>query len=83
MKAAKKKRLEAKGWTVGNSTEFLGLSTEEAADVELKFARNRNLHAQVDLFEKLGVAQKQSAAGTKGLTHKQMMTKLRRRGDAG
>lgn len=37
------------------------------------------LKAQVDLFEKLGVAQAQSAAGKKGITHRQMMTRLRRR----
>ena len=37
------------------------------------------LKAQVDLFEKLGVAQVQSAGGKKGITHRQMMTKLRRR----
>jgi prevent-host-death family protein len=37
------------------------------------------LKGQVDLFEKLGVAQAQSAAGKKGITHRQMMTKLRRR----
>jgi prevent-host-death family protein len=36
------------------------------------------LKAQVELFEKLGVAQTQSVAGKKGITHKQMMTKLRR-----
>jgi prevent-host-death family protein len=40
------------------------------------------LKAQVDLFEKLGVAQIQSAAGKKGITHRQMMTKLRRRVNA-
>lgn len=34
------------------------------------------LKAQVDLFQKLGVAQ---AAGKKGISHRQMMTKLRRR----
>ena len=43
MKTAKRKRLEAKGWKIGNSTEFLGLSTEEAAYVELKLALSRNL----------------------------------------
>ncbi|MEK9137316.1 MAG: type II toxin-antitoxin system prevent-host-death family antitoxin [Bacteroidota bacterium] len=37
------------------------------------------LKAQIDLFEKLGVAQAQSASGKKGTTHRQMMTKLRRR----
>jgi prevent-host-death family protein len=37
------------------------------------------LTARIDLFEKLGVAQTQLAAGKKGITHRQMMTKLRRR----
>ena len=37
------------------------------------------LKAQADLFTKLGVAQAQSSAGTKGITHRQMMAKLRRR----
>ena len=37
------------------------------------------LKAQVDLFERLGVAQAQSAASKKGITHRQMITKLRRR----
>lgn len=32
-----------------------------------------------ELFEKLSVAQVQSATGKKGITHKQMMTKLRQR----
>jgi prevent-host-death family protein len=36
------------------------------------------LKARADLFEKLGVAQAQAAAGRKGISHKQMMTKLRR-----
>ena len=40
------------------------------------------LKAQVDLFEKLGVAQTQSAAGQKGITHRQMVTKLRRQVNA-
>ena len=43
MKTAKRKRLEAKGWKIGNSTEFLGLSSEEAAYVELKLALSKNL----------------------------------------
>jgi len=41
------------------------------------------LKAQVDLFEKLAVAQAQSASGQKGITHAQMMRKLRRRIHAG
>jgi prevent-host-death family protein len=40
------------------------------------------LKAQVDLFEKLGVAQAQSSAGKKGIPHRQMMTKLRRQVNA-
>ena len=43
MKTAKRKRLEEKGWKIGSSTEFLGLSSEEAAYVELKLALSRNL----------------------------------------
>ena len=36
MRESKRKRLEAKGWRVGNTAEFLNLSSEEAAYVELK-----------------------------------------------
>jgi hypothetical protein len=36
MREAKRKRLAAKGWKVGNATEFLGLTPEEEAYVELK-----------------------------------------------
>ena len=43
MKTAKRKRLAAKGWKIGSSTDFLGLSSEEAAYVELKLALSRNL----------------------------------------
>lgn len=38
MKAAKKRKLEAGGWTVGTAEEFLGLSKEESEFVELKLA---------------------------------------------
>jgi DNA-binding XRE family transcriptional regulator len=43
MKTAKKKRLESKGWKVGTAREFLNLSAEEAAYVELKLALSKNL----------------------------------------
>ncbi len=36
MRAAKKKKLEAAGWTVGDAADFLKLSPEEAAFVEMK-----------------------------------------------
>ena len=37
------------------------------------------LNAKIELFEKLAVAQAQSAGGAKGSTHSQMMQKLRKR----
>jgi predicted transcriptional regulator len=36
MRESKKKRLAAKGWKIGSAAEFLNLSAEEAAYVELK-----------------------------------------------
>ena len=36
MREEKRKRLLAKGWRIGGTTEFLGLSADEAAYVELK-----------------------------------------------
>jgi ribosome-binding protein aMBF1 (putative translation factor) len=36
MRESKRKRLEAKGWRVGSAADFLSLSPEEAAYVELK-----------------------------------------------
>jgi len=38
MKAGKKKQLEAKGFKVGDAREFLRLSPEEVAYIELKIA---------------------------------------------
>ncbi len=43
MNAAKRKRLQAKGWKVGTAGEFLNLSPEEAAYVEVKLALSKNL----------------------------------------
>jgi DNA-binding XRE family transcriptional regulator len=43
MRAAKKKRLAARGWAVGDAREFLGLSEDEATFVELKLALADNL----------------------------------------
>jgi len=36
MRASKKKRLEAKGWKVGTSADFLGLTPEEEAYIEIR-----------------------------------------------
>ena len=43
MKTAKKKQLERKGWKVGSVTEFLQLSSEESAYIEMKLALSKNL----------------------------------------
>jgi DNA-binding transcriptional regulator YiaG len=43
MKTSKRKRLEAAGWKVGSANEFLGLSDEEAAFVELKLTLSASL----------------------------------------
>jgi prevent-host-death family protein len=56
------------------------LTTNGEGDlVVMSIDHYERLKASADLFEKLGVAQTQSAARKKGITHKQMMTKLRRR----
>jgi hypothetical protein len=36
MRERKRKSLEAKGWKVGSAADFLGLTAEEAAYIELK-----------------------------------------------
>ncbi|MBI5473964.1 MAG: helix-turn-helix transcriptional regulator [Ignavibacteriae bacterium] len=43
MKSAKRRRLEAKGWKFGTVQEFLNLSEEEAAYIELKLALSKSL----------------------------------------
>jgi len=49
--------------------------------VVMSIEHYERLMARVDLFEKLAVAQAQSAAGEKGLTHTQVMRNLRQRLD--
>ena len=43
MNTAKKKRLEANGWKVGSTAEFLHLSPEEAAYIEVKLNLSKAL----------------------------------------
>lgn len=43
MKPAKRKHLESKGWRVGSTKDFLGLSDQEAAYIELKLMLGENL----------------------------------------
>ena len=46
MNKARKGRLEKKGWKFGSTAEFLGLSPEEAAYVELKLRLSESLRAR-------------------------------------
>ena len=43
MKTGKKKYLESEGWKIGDPKEFLNLSDEESAYVELKLLLSKNL----------------------------------------
>lgn len=69
MKPDKKKRLEKKGWKVGSAEEFLELSPEEAALVELRLRiadavrqRRKQRHlTQTDLARLLGSSQSRIA----------------------
>ncbi len=69
MRDEKKRRLEAKGWKVGSVKEFLGLSNEESAYIELKIRlaeglrkhRHRNRLSQADLAKLLKSSQSRIA----------------------
>lgn len=43
MNPSKRKKLESKGWKIGSVQDFLGLSNEEVAYIELKLRLARNL----------------------------------------
>ncbi len=59
------------------------LTTNGEGDlVVMSIGHYERLKARVELFQKLGVAQAQSAAGKKGISHTQMMAKLRQRAHA-
>jgi prevent-host-death family protein len=63
-----------------DKNEPVYLTTNGEGDlVVMSIDHYERLKARVDLFEKLGVAQTQSASGKKGITHKQIITKLRQR----
>src|SRR5512139_3023789 len=69
MDSAKRKKLERAGWTIGSASDFLGLTDDEAAYVELKLALSDELRkrrenqglTQVALAEKLGSSQSRVA----------------------
>ena len=46
MEKTKRTRLEEKGWKVGTAAEFLDLSPEEAAYVEMKVALSKTIQKQ-------------------------------------
>ncbi|MFA5803166.1 MAG: helix-turn-helix transcriptional regulator [Melioribacteraceae bacterium] len=52
MNNTKRKKLEAKGWKVGTASEFLNLSQDETAYVELKLSLSKSLQ-DVRLEKKL------------------------------
>lgn len=46
MKVSKRKKLEARGWRVGDAADFLKLSPEEVAFIEMKLALSHSLKAR-------------------------------------
>ncbi|HEY1234433.1 MAG TPA: helix-turn-helix domain-containing protein [Candidatus Binatia bacterium] len=69
MRKQKQKRLQAKGWKVGTLKQFLGLSDEESAYIELKIKLAAGLRqrrqqkglSQLDLAAKLQSSQSRVA----------------------
>lgn len=69
MDAAKKKRLKGAGWDTGSVAEFLELTSEESALIEIKVrltelikkARSRRNLSQLALAERLGSSQSRVA----------------------
>jgi len=69
MRKEKRERLKAAGWRVGDASDFLGLTKEEAAFVEMKLAladsvrrrRQARRLTQTQLAKKLGSSQSRVA----------------------
>ena len=69
MRESKRKRLEAKGWKVGSAKDFLGLTGQEAAYIEVKLRlaaslrerRRRRRLTQTDLARRLRSSQSRIA----------------------
>ena len=68
MNEAKRARLEARGWKVGTVQEFLELTPEESALVEIRLALSKQLRqrregmSQAQLAEKVGSSPQQMAS---------------------
>ena len=69
MKTSKQKKLEKKGWKVGSTTDFLELSEEESAYIDLKLSLSSALKkqrlkkklSQVQLAKKMNSSQSRVA----------------------
>ncbi len=69
MRKAKRERLKKAGWRIGTAKEFLGLTDEEAALIEMKIALARDLRerrlshdmTQEELAKELGSSQSRVA----------------------
>jgi ribosome-binding protein aMBF1 (putative translation factor) len=46
VKQSKRKKLERSGWRVGTASDFLGLSAEESAYIEMKLALSETLREE-------------------------------------
>lgn len=46
MKQSKRQKLERSGWRVGTASDFLGLSAEESAYIEMKLALSETLREE-------------------------------------
>jgi predicted XRE-type DNA-binding protein len=73
MDEAKQARLKTKGWQIGTVTEFLDLTPEEAALIEIKLALSKSLRerrekrmTQVELAEKMHSSQPRIAKAEGG-----------------
>lgn len=73
MDRAKREQLEAKGWKVGTVAEFLELTPEESALIEIKLALSRKLRqrrqeqmTQAELADKIHSSQPRIAKAENG-----------------
>lgn len=74
MNTAKRKKLEKAGWQVGSADDFLGLTSEESAYIDLKLALSRELRerrvasqiTQAMLAERIGSSQSRIAKAEAG-----------------
>lgn len=63
MKKEKQRKLEKAGWKVGDTADFLELTKEEAALIDMKISLSKTFH---DLRKKAKLTQVQ-VAGTNGV----------------